>query len=80
MKENSDRRVEGSERESHPQQSPEAALSRAVKAVVIDEGLHRVLKARAAREGRRLQVLVEARLRETLEPAEIAELGEAVPA
>lgn len=47
-------------------QPPEAVAGR-VKTVAIDGGLHARLKARAAREGKMLQVLVESKLRELLE-------------
>lgn len=68
-----------------PQQPPEAALGR-TKVVAINGGLHALLKAKAAREGRPLQVLVEEQLAPLFTSAELLEFGvsvstgEAVPA
>lgn len=72
MKDEPSRRVEGPELTKQPQQSPEAALGRPGRPVVINGDLHALLKARAAMEGRPLQVLVESILNK--------EIGEAVTA
>lgn len=76
MKEKPTRRVEAPEREQeqHPQaatgldaRSSDIDTAEKPKVVVINGGLHSRLKARAAREGRKLQALVEDKLME-LEP------------
>ena len=77
MKDQTGRRVNGPELARQPSQSPEAALGR--RPVLINGGLHAMLKAKAAKGGRPLQVLVESRLLDSLEPSEREELETEYP-